>query len=74
MSDKSGVKVISNRTLDEKTIKINADQTAIEVGVSTAEDNAVSVKDDGLYVKQTIADIVITDLSGNPLGKLVKSE
>lgn len=74
MSDKSGVKVISNRTLDEKTIKINADQTAIEVGVSTAEDNAVSVKDDGLYVKQTVADIVITDLSGNPLGKLVKPE
>lgn len=74
MSDKSGIKVISNRTLDEKTIKINADQTAIEVGVSTADDNAVSVKDDGLYVKQTIADIVITDLSGNPLGKLVKPE
>ena len=74
MSDKSGVRVISERTLDEKTIKINAEKTAIEVGVSTAEDNAVSVKDDGLYVKQTIADIVITDLSGNPLGKLVKPE
>lgn len=67
-----GVRVISERTLDNKTIKMTEAADAIEVGVSTEEDNAVSIREDGLYVKQ--ADILITDLAGNPLGKLVGEE
>ena len=45
-----GVKVISNRTLDNKTIKLTDDKTAIEVKVSQDDDNAVKVSEDGIYV------------------------
>lgn len=70
-----GVRVISERTLDNKTIKMTDTADAIEVGVSTEEGNAVSIKEDGLYVKQApIAEILLTDLAGNPLGKLVEAE
>lgn len=69
----SGVRVISERTLDNKTIKMTDTADAIEVGVSAEEGNAVSIKEDGLYVKQApLAEILLTDLSGNPLGKLVE--
>lgn len=63
-----GVKVISNRTLDNKTIKLTDDKTAIEVKVSQDDDNAVKVSEDGIYVP---AGILLTDLSGQPIGRLV---
>lgn len=68
----NGVRVISERTLDNKTIKLTDDQDAIEVQVSDAENNAVKVKEDGIYVEQGPApDLIITDLDDVPIGKIV---
>lgn len=68
----NGVRVISERTLDNKTIKLTDDNEAIEVQVSDAENNAVKVKEDGIYVEQGfVPDLVITDLDGVPIGKIV---
>lgn len=66
-----GVKVISERTLDNKTIKLNDAKDAIEVNVSKKDGNAVKVNEDGIFVdKSAIADLMITDLAGNPIGKI----
>lgn len=65
------VRVISERTLDNKTIRLNDDQDAIEVSVSKKDGNAVKVTEDGIFVdKGMVADLIITDLEGNPIGKI----
>ena len=61
-------KVISDRTLDNKTISLNDEKTAIEVKISDDSANAVKVNADGIFVER--ANILITDLAGNPLGQL----
>lgn len=65
-----GVKVISARTLDNKTITLTDDKKAIEVQVSADADNAVRVQDDGIFVP---AGILLTDLAGNPIGRLLQN-
>lgn len=64
-----GVKVVSARTLDNKTITLD-DKKAIEVQVSADADNAVRVQDDGIFVP---AGILLTDLAGNPIGRLLQN-
>lgn len=67
------IRVISERTIDGKTIKLTADRDAIEVGVSQAAGNALTTKDDGLFVEDAglEAGDTLVDLAGNVLGKLL---
>ena len=46
------IKVISERNLDNKTIRKNTSGTSIEVAVAESEDNALKVTEQGLKVEK----------------------
>lgn len=63
------IKVISERNLDNKTIRKNASGTAIEVAVAESEDNALKLTDQGLKVEKpqtielkSLGDVVIGEV------------
>ena len=63
------IKVISERNLDNKTIRKNASGTAIEVSVAESEDNALKLTEQGLKVEKpqtielkSLGDVVIGEV------------
>lgn len=63
------IKVISERNLDNKTIRKNASGTAIEVAVAESEDNALKLTEQGLKVEKpqtielkSLGDVVIGEV------------
>lgn len=63
------IKVISERNLDNKTIRKNASGTAIEVVVAESEDNALRLTEQGLKVEKpqtielkSLGDVVIGEV------------
>lgn len=63
-------KVISERTLDNKTIQINEKGDAIEVKVASGDDNLVQVTEDGIKVAKPNT-IKLKSLGGQDLGDLI---
>lgn len=63
------VRVISERTLDNKTIKLSDTKDAIEVQVSDDVDNVIKVTEEGLKVPG----FEIRDLEGNIIGRLISN-
>lgn len=63
------VRVISERTLDNKTIKLSDNKDAIEVQVSDDVDNVIKVTEEGLKVPG----FEIRDLEGNIIGRLISN-
>lgn len=64
-----GVKVISERNLDEKTIARDADK--IKVKVAETAENALEVSDEGLIVKHRPT-VEFVSLGGIDLGGMIK--
>lgn len=63
------IKVISERNLDNKTIRKNTSGTSIEVAVAESEDNALKVTEQGLKVEKpqtielkSLGDVVIGEV------------
>lgn len=64
------VKVISERNLDNKTIRKNASGTSIEVAIAESEDNALTVTEHGLKVSKPNT-IELTSLGGEKIGEVI---
>lgn len=64
------IKVISERNLDNKTIRKNASGTAIEVAVAESEDNALKLTDQGLKVEKPQT-IQLQSLGGEEIGDVI---
>lgn len=65
-------KVISERTLDNKTIRKNEQGTAIEVAVAP-EDNMLQVTEEGLKVQKPVT-VKLMSLGGKDLGEVIVNQ
>lgn len=64
------IKVISERNLDNKTIRKNASGTSIEVAIAESEDNALQITEQGLKVAKPNT-IELTSLGGETIGEVI---
>ncbi len=64
------IKVISERNLDNKSIRKNASGTAIEVAVAQSEDNALKLTENGLKVAKPQT-IQLQSLGGEKIGDVI---
>ena len=64
------VKVISERNLDNKTIRKNASGTSIEVAIAESEDNALQITEQGLKVAKPNT-IELNSLGGEKIGEVI---
>lgn len=64
------IKVISERNLDNKTIRKNSAGTSIEVAIAESEDNALKVTEHGLKVAKPNT-IELTSLGGEKIGEVI---
>lgn len=64
------IKVISERNLDNKTIRKNTSGTSIEVAVAESEDNALKVTEQGLKVEKPQT-IQLQSLGGEKIGDVI---
>ena len=64
------IKVISERNLDNKTIRKNASGTSIEVAIAESEDNALQITEQGLKVAKPNT-IELTSLGGEKIGEVI---
>lgn len=64
------VKVISERNLDNKTIRKNSAGTSIEVAIAESEDNALQITEQGLKVAKPNT-IELTSLGGEKIGEVI---
>ena len=64
------IKVISERNLDNKTIRKNTAGTNIEVAVADGEDNALKITDQGLKVEKPNT-IELQSLGGVRIGEVI---
>lgn len=64
------IKVISERNLDNKTIRKNTSGTSIEVAVAESEDNALKVTEQGLKVEKPQT-IQLQSLGGVKIGDVI---
>ena len=62
-------KVLSERTLDNKTIRKNEQGTAIEVMVAP-DDNLLQVTDEGLKVQKPVT-VKLMSLGGKDIGEVI---
>lgn len=72
MSEKAP-KLISDRNLDEKTIRKAEDGTHIEVAIEESNDNMLEVTENGLKVKKPQT-VELLSLGGTSLGELIIKE
>lgn len=72
MSEKAP-KIISDRNLDEKTIRKAEDGAHIEVAIADSNDNMIEVTENGLKVKKPTT-VELLSLGGTPLGELIINE
>lgn len=64
------IKVISERNLDNKTIRKNTAGTNIEVAIADGEDNALKITDQGLKVEKPNT-IELQSLGGVRIGEVI---
>lgn len=64
------IKVISERNLDNKTIRKSTSGTSIEVAIAESEDNALKVTEQGLKVEKP-STIEIESLGGVRIGEVI---
>lgn len=64
------IKVISERNLDNKTIRKNSAGTSIEVAIAESEDNALQITEQGLKVAKPNT-IELTSLGGEKIGEVI---
>lgn len=64
------IKVISERNLDNKTIRKSTSGTSIEVAIAESEDNALKVTDQGLKVEKPNT-IELQSLGGTKIGEVI---
>lgn len=64
------IKVISERNLDNKTIRKNSAGTSIEVAIAESEDNALQITEQGLKVAKPNT-IELISLGGEKIGEVI---
>lgn len=64
------IKVISERNLDNKTIRKSTSGTSIEVAIAESEDNALKVTEQGLKVEKPNT-IELQSLGGTKIGEVI---
>ena len=64
------IKVISERNLDNKTIRKNTSGTSIEVAVAESEDNALKVTEQGPKVEKPQT-VQLQSLGGEKIGDVI---